>query len=81
MSWLHEDTFKDLTSLNKLDLHGNRISSLPAGIFDGPASLNRLFLSGNSISSLHEDTFDGLANLTQLFLQWQQALIAAGQSI
>ena len=57
-----------LTSLATLDLDGNSLGELPAGIFDDLTSLTRLSLSHNRLSGLPPGVLDGLPALQQLDL-------------
>ena len=44
--------FSGLTALTLLDLYGNQLSSLPAGVFSGLTALTRISLDGNPVDPL-----------------------------
>ena len=63
------DLFDDLVGLSTLDLSGNAITGLTAGVFeDLDDSLKSLYLRSNELASLPVDIFDGLTGLTGLDL-------------
>ena len=55
---------------NNLAVHleGNKLTTLPAGIFEGSSYISLLRLSDNQISTLPSGIFSGLANLANLYL-------------
>lgn len=55
-------------ALEVLDLHFNRISELPAGVFAELNSLEMLDLSHNNIADVRPECFEGLSKLTVLNL-------------
>ena len=59
-------------ALTLLDLSSNRLSSLPAKVFQAQAKLRVLRLSENSLPSLLPQTFAGLHRLTHLSLHGNQ---------
>ena len=59
-------------ALTLLDLSSNRVSSLPAKVFQAQAKLRVLRLSENSLPSLLPQTFAGLHRLTHLSLRGNQ---------
>ena len=61
-----------LTSLSTLDLDGNPLGKLPAGIFDDLTSLTRLILSNNRLTGLPSGVFDELTALQVLNLDGNQ---------
>ena len=70
---MRAEDFDGLTSLHTLDLDGNQLAALSAGVFDGLASLQTLGLDGNQLATLPAGVFDGLASLQTLGLggnQW-----------
>ncbi len=61
--------FAGLGSLKELFLHGNQLSSLPAGVFGGLSSLRTLWLTNNNqLRSLPAGVFAGLSNLKSLYM-------------
>ena len=60
--------FKDLKSLETLQLNHNAIERLPAGIFEGMEHLDQLRLQNNAIKSLPKDSFKELVQLRILNL-------------
>ena len=69
VSALGKDTFAGLDdTLSDLALQNNRISSLPADIFDDLTNLGLLYLSGNEIVSLDADLFENNTGLLYLLL-------------
>ena len=62
---LHGDLFKnngtELSQLKWLSLSGNKLKSLPEGIFDGLTSLEHLDLPNNQIEYFHPHAFDAFA--------------------
>lgn len=64
-----KDTFNDLSSLQKLWLGSNQISSFGPTTFNGLSSLLKLELSHNKISFIDPDTFNGISSLFYLWLQ------------
>ena len=59
-------------ALTLLDLSSNRLSSLPAKVFQAQAKLKVLRLSENSLPNLLPQTFAGLQRLTHLSLSGNQ---------
>ncbi|NWX47873.1 LRC32 protein, partial [Steatornis caripensis] len=53
----------NLTSLRVLDLSGNKMTRLPAGIFQSTARLRELDLSNNYIMEIEEGAFEALEEL------------------
>ena len=53
-----------LTTLTDLDLVGNNLTTLPAGVFAQLTSLTSLNLGYNDLNALPAEVFDGLRNLT-----------------
>jgi len=62
------DLFNGLDNLTGLDLSGNKILSLPDGIFQNLINLKYLNLSDNQISELPNNLFDSLVNLLKIYL-------------
>ena len=58
-----------LTALTTLDLNGNALSSLDAGVLSGLTALTTLDLNGNALSSLDAGAFSGLTALEVLQLE------------
>ncbi|MYJ93268.1 MAG: leucine-rich repeat protein, partial [Chloroflexi bacterium] len=65
---LPRNVFANLSNLKDLDLEGNRLGTLPDGIFNGLSSLLHLSLYTTSLTELSEDVFDGLSSLQTLKL-------------
>ena len=57
-----------LPSLRSLDIHGNRLQTLPPGLLSGLRNLVTLRLDGNSLTELGTDALAGLYRLQQLRL-------------
>ena len=55
--------------LTRLNLSGNSLDALPAGLLDGQPDLSVLALSGNGLRELSAGAFNGLGKLWQLHLQ------------
>ena len=68
LTGLREIDFRGLSSLQRLDLGGNSLASLPANVFNDLPSLQTLDLDGNSLASLSANAFDGLSSLERLDL-------------
>ena len=58
----------DALDLEKLDMSGNLLSTLPVDLFDGQVGLRSLNLSGNVLSELPTGVFDRLGDLDELDL-------------
>ncbi len=65
---LKSGDFDGLTSLTKIEMYSNNLTSLPEGIFDDLTSLTYLNLSLNKLTTLPEGIFDNLTSLTDLYL-------------
>lgn len=65
---LHEDTFKHMPVLQKLNLSKNRLTGLSNGLLRNADQLKFLDLSDNIISTLQTNMFDGAKNLVKLSL-------------
>ena len=65
---ISEDSFHELTNLERLDLFYGDLRALPADTFNGLTHLKHLNLSRNELTSLDEDIFDGLTGLEELKL-------------
>ena len=77
---LQAGDFDGLTSLGRLSIQGNQITSLPSGIFDDLKRLTRLRLDHNQITSLPAGIFDKLTALESLSLNnnWNLGTPPAG---
>ena len=60
--------FDELTALTELNLSGNDLTALPAGVFDELTALTELYLNSNKLAALPDDVFDDLTGLTMLDL-------------
>ncbi len=69
ISELQDGDFEGLGGLQKLDLGGNDLVSLPSGVFDGLWSLQLLWLPNNRLRALPEGVFDDLGALLKLDLE------------
>ena len=65
---LQANDFSGLTSLRKLRLWGNSLTTLPPGLFRDLGALEELRLDGNSLTALPESLFRGLSALQRLDL-------------
>lgn len=65
---LHEDTFKHMPALQKLNLSKNRLTGLLDGLLRNHVALRVLDLSDNIISSLQSNMFNGASGLVKLSL-------------
>ena len=66
--WLKARDFAMLTDVSALDLSGNALRSLPAGVLGEMTSLATLDLSDNSLSGLPSGVFDSTSALVTLDL-------------
>ncbi|XP_036902195.1 toll-like receptor 7 [Sturnira hondurensis] len=65
--------FKNLTSLQELDISANSLSFLPPGVFDGmPPCLKTLVLVRNGLKSFHWEKLQSLKHLETLDLSHNQ---------
>ncbi|CAF1204795.1 unnamed protein product [Adineta steineri] len=62
-------SFRQLKSLQTLDLRNNDLEQIDDDVFDEIDSLNELYLSNNSLHTITSHTFNGLKNLQLLDLQ------------
>ena len=69
---LQDGDFSGLSSLQKLFIVGNPLTSVPANLFAGLSSLQQLRLDNNSLGSLDKDIFAGLSSLQTLALNHNQ---------
>ncbi|VDL73682.1 unnamed protein product [Nippostrongylus brasiliensis] len=69
---VNRSMLQGLASLLELDLSGNRISSLSAGVFDLTPELRELSINDNDITTIEEGTFARLASLKKLSLSGNQ---------
>jgi Leucine-rich repeat (LRR) protein len=58
----------DLNNLQKLYLHDNQLTQLPATLFNGLNNLQKLYLHDNQLTQLPATLFNGLNNLQILYL-------------
>ena len=66
---LQSEDFLGLDSLLRLNLSGNRLTTLPPDIFAGTGTtLTALNLAGNRLTTLPDGLFDGVSQLTELAL-------------
>ena len=65
---LQSRDFDYLPRLRDLDIHGNRLQTLPAGLLSGLGNLVSLRLDGNSLTELNASALTGLDRLQQLRL-------------
>ena len=64
------NVFKDLKSLNSLDLSSCGITTFAEGFFSGLSNLKSLFLSNNNLIKLKSKAFQGLRSLRYLDLSY-----------
>ncbi|XP_038622308.1 podocan [Tachyglossus aculeatus] len=67
-AWAH------LTSLQLLDMAGNQLTEVPAGL---PASLEYLYLQNNRITAVPEGSFDSTPNIKGIFLRFNKLAVGA----
>ena len=60
--------FAGLTSLTRLSLYSNALTTLPTGVFAELTALTELLLGSNQLSTLPDGVFDGLTRLETLAL-------------
>nr|AAZ16364.1 variable lymphocyte receptor B [Eptatretus burgeri] len=60
------------SSTTILQLQGNKLQSLPSGVFDKLTQLKELHLYTNQLKSLPDGVFDKLTQLTKLYLHYNQ---------
>ena len=65
---LQAKDFDYLPRLRSLDIHGNRLQTLPPGLISGLGNLVTLRLDGNSLTELNASALAGLHRLQQLRL-------------
>ncbi|XP_043941387.1 podocan [Protopterus annectens] len=65
----HPGTWKDLRSLQTLDLAGNQLTDIPR---DLPESLEYLYLQNNMIAAISENELDSVPNLKGIFLRFNR---------
>lgn len=65
---LSPNAFQDFSSLNKLYLAKNKLSSLPENVFHELTNLTSIYLSENQLNILPESVFHGLTKLETLQL-------------
>ena len=63
-----------LTGLTELNLRGNNLGDIPAGVFDDLTSLRLLNLASSGVSSLPAGVFENLTNLEHLNLSENNSL-------
>ena len=72
---LQAGDFAGLTSLRSLNLGGNQLTTVPAGVFDDSddlPNLHTLHLNDNQLTALPDGVFDGLTSLQTLSLYGNQ---------
>ena len=60
------NAISDIQTVRELYLSYNKLSSLPAGLFNGLSNLQRLYLFSNELTSLPVGVFNGLSSLKKL---------------
>ena len=68
ITMLPEDIFRDLSSLEKVDMQGNHLAKLPEKVFRDLSSLKSLDLNSNQITRLPQEVFHDLSSLETLQL-------------
>ena len=68
LSELPEGIFKDLSSLELLELGRNKFSTLQENIFEDLSTLEQLYLYDNDIEYLPPDIFKSLSSLESLYI-------------
>lgn len=61
---LKQQAFAAQTSLERLDLRDNRITTIESGAFDGLNQPKEIYLSGNRLSKMNSDVFQ-VCNIAQ----------------
>ena len=64
------ETFQGTEGIEWLQLDGNKLKILNAGVFDGLSSLGLLDLSFNGLTQIETGAFRGLGNLAELYLDY-----------
>ncbi|KAK8768657.1 hypothetical protein V5799_014877 [Amblyomma americanum] len=60
---VHRSAFADLTSMERLRLNNNKLTSLPDSLFLTMANLQRLTLNRNNLTALGKDLFENMKKL------------------
>ncbi|XP_048207294.1 podocan [Perognathus longimembris pacificus] len=71
---LTPDTWADLQHLQLLDIAGNQLTEIPAGL---PESLEYLYLQNNKISSVPANSFLSTPNLKGVFLRFNKLAVGS----
>jgi Leucine-rich repeat (LRR) protein len=67
--------FANCSRLVDISIGFNRLTTLPAGLFNNNGLVERLSLSGNKLTSLPDDAFAGLASLSHLYLSYNELAV------
>lgn len=75
ISEISDGAFQNVPNVQHIDLHSNKLTTLPANLLQGLDKLVKLEVSDNLLTSVHENMFDGISTLKQLDLSKNDGLI------
>ena len=77
---IEKEAFSHLPELTELWLHGNNLTQIRRGMFEGLKSLEKLTLNNNYISSIDDGSFEHIVQCTKLWLHYNKlSCITEGQ--
>ncbi|XP_030429406.1 podocan isoform X1 [Gopherus evgoodei] len=71
---IHRGAWRELSSLQLLDMGGNQLISIPS---DLPGSLEYLYLQNNKITMVSENAFESTPNIKGIFLRYNKIAVGA----
>lgn len=71
---IYSRAWKELSSLQSLDMAGNQLTSIPSGL---PESLEYLYLQNNKITVVSENVFESTPKLKGIYLRFNKIAVGA----
>uniref|UniRef100_H0ZFQ3 Podocan n=1 Tax=Taeniopygia guttata TaxID=59729 RepID=H0ZFQ3_TAEGU len=71
---IYSRAWRELSSLQSLDMAGNQLTSIPLGL---PESLEYLYLQNNKITTVSENAFESTPNIKGIYLRFNKIAVGA----